>query len=59
MGILSNLLNKGQKNQAVGPMLELMKRGKRPEQCKCIDYLYTPDEDVAKGLFGKKKSGKK
>ena len=39
-------------------LLDILKRGKTPDQCKCIDYLYSPDEDETgkKGCL-KKKSG--
>lgn len=34
-------------------LLAFLKRGKSSDQCKCIDYLYTPVE--SKGCLGKKK----
>lgn len=42
-------------------LLDLMKRGKSPDQCKSIDYLYTPDEELAKkkGCLGGGKKKKK
>jgi len=60
MGILSNLLGKGKEKQSTALMLDMLKRGKRPDQCKSIDYLYSPDEEAKKGcLGGKKKPNKK
>lgn len=56
MGILGNLFNKGAKNNKL--VLSLLKRGKTPEQCKCIDYLYAPVEETSKGCGSKKKKKK-
>ena len=40
-------------------MLNMMKRGKSADQCKCIDYLYAPAEAPKKGCFAsiQKKAG--
>ena len=64
MGIFSNLLGKNKQTpaaQANALFLEMLKRGKSAEQCKCIDYLYAPDEEAKKGCLagGKKKKKKK
>lgn len=53
------LFDKKQKEANVALLLEIMKRGKSTEQCKCIDYLYTPEEEAAKGCGSKKKKKKK
>ena len=59
MGLLDNVFKKKNATANLTVMLDLMKRGKRPDQCKCIDYLYTPDEAAKKGCLGKKKKKKK
>ena len=59
MGLFGNLFNKGAKQANTAIVLDLLKRGKHPGQCKCIDYLYTPEEDAKKGCGGKKKKKKK
>ena len=59
MGMLGKLFNKSLDKKATALMLDILKRGKHPEQCKCIDYLYTPDEEAKKGCLGGKKKKKK
>ena len=52
------LFNKAAKDATV-VILDVLKRGKTPEQCRCIDYLYSIDEEKVKGCLGKKKKNKK
>lgn len=57
MSVLGNLFTKLSGKTALKLILKQMKKGKRPDQCKSIDYLYTPDENQA-GCLGKKKKKK-
>ena len=59
MGLLQTLLGKSQQLTNNQLALELIKRGKTAEQCRCIDFIYSPDEAAQRGCLGKKKKKKK
>ena len=59
MGLLGNIMNKSASANNNQLVLTLLKRGKSPEQCKCIDYLYAPVDEAAKKGCGSKKPAKK
>ena len=59
MSLLQNMVKNKAEEQARLLMLQNLKNGRTPEQCKCIDYLYTPVDNDAKKGCGSKKSGKK
>ena len=50
MGLL-NFLNKDGKGKPNPLMAEMLKRGKSPDQCKCIDFFIAPDVKKKKGCL--------
>ena len=58
MGLFQNLFGKKDltQNQLA---IEILKRGRTAEQCRCIEFIYSPDEAAKRGCLGKKKKKKK